>query len=261
MAERTILRPGARTRNGFVDDSPHRRELPAPYNHYALTAAEPEALAALADERSLLLPLFFTSFVLADFLEDNGFFGAERVIVGSASSKTGFGTGAYLAGKGVERIGLTSAGNRAFTESLGYFDRVDVYDDIDALEAGVASVFVDMAGSAAIRSAVHHRLGDALKASIAVGATHWDDFAGGQDLPGPRPQFFFAPAQIMKRETDWGRGEPQRRGQQAFAELAASAREHVAIERRTGPEAVRDAYAAMARGEIPPATGLILSFG
>ena len=45
----------------------------------------------------------------------------------------------------------------------------------------------------AIRAAVHRHLGDALDASIVIGATHVD--AGGDAglLPGPRPTFFFAP--------------------------------------------------------------------
>ena len=34
----------------------------------------------------LLRPLFITSFMLADFLEDNGFFGARQIVVSSASS-------------------------------------------------------------------------------------------------------------------------------------------------------------------------------
>ena len=42
--------------------------------------------------QALLRPLFTTSFLIDDFLADNGFFGAREVLVSSASSKTAYGT-------------------------------------------------------------------------------------------------------------------------------------------------------------------------
>ena len=45
-------------------------------------------------------PLFFTSFMLADQLEDNDWFGAEVLVLSSASSKTAYGTAFLLRGQG-----------------------------------------------------------------------------------------------------------------------------------------------------------------
>src|SRR3712207_7922901 len=41
-------------------------------------------------------PLFLTSFMLADQLEDNRFFGARALVLSSASSKTAYGTAFLL---------------------------------------------------------------------------------------------------------------------------------------------------------------------
>src|SRR4051794_710680 len=179
---------------GFVDAAEHRRELPALYNRYLRT--EPDA--PRPDETILLRPLFGTSFLIDAFLQENGRFGAGAVALSSASSKTAYGLAFLLAGAddGPEGVGVTSARNRALVESLGVYDGVVTYDEIDAgLGGGDESlVFVDMAGDGAVREAVHRAAGERLRHSAVVGATHWDQLAaGGGELPGPAPEFFFAP--------------------------------------------------------------------
>ena len=64
---------------------------PALYNNFRRTAAEPAFLQAMESQRSLLFPLFSTAYVLFDFLEDNAWFGATQIVIGSASSKTAYG--------------------------------------------------------------------------------------------------------------------------------------------------------------------------
>jgi hypothetical protein len=263
MSEEVIFAPSGRKSSSFIDAAAHRQDLPALYNQYLFTGVDRDPLQALADERSLLLPLFFTSYVLADYLQDNGFFGARQAVLSSASSKTAFGLAKLLAdlpGKPVEVVGLTSPDNIGFTKALGYYDRVLGYGEIASLDPARPAVFVDMAGSAKTLNAIHHLFEDALKASIRVGATHWEEFGGSDHLPGPRPAFFFAPAQVAKREQDWGPGEVQRRAQAAFVDMAQAARAHLRIERRTGAEAVAETYLALARNEVSPKTGLILGF-
>ena len=43
------------------------------------------------DYQALLRPLFMLSFLVDDFLAENEFYGARRVMLSSASSKTAFG--------------------------------------------------------------------------------------------------------------------------------------------------------------------------
>ncbi|MFM1988889.1 MAG: hypothetical protein RJA99_1846 [Pseudomonadota bacterium] len=222
MSTHLEVEPGKAGPRGFVDAAAHRAGLSPVYNTYvrvppAVPGEDPAARAAIEAEQMLLRPLFTTAFLIDDFLADEGFFGARRVVLGSASSKTAYATAWLLAQRrgtpqAVEVVGLTSARNRGFVESLGCYDRTLAYDEVDALEAGVPTVYVDMSGDAAVRDALHRRLGDALRHDCAVGLTHWE--AGAQrrgegappppPMPGPKPAMFFAPARWKKREADWG---------------------------------------------------------
>jgi len=263
MAEEAVFAPAGRKPHGFIDAAEHRRALPAVYNQYLLTANDPGPLKALADQRSLLLPLFFTSYVLADYILDNACFGARQAVLSSASSKTAFGLAALLAdapGKPLDVIGLTSPGNADFTRGLGYYDRVFTYDDISELDAASPAIFVDMAGSAQTLERVHRHFAEALKASIRVGLTHWDAAGPTAGLPGPKPAFFFAPTQVAKRDEEWGPGEVQKRAQAAFIQLAQDAGGHLEFERRAGAAEIARTFTRLARGEIPPQAGLILNF-
>ena len=106
MASETTLTVGKAHADTFMDATPHRQDLPALYNQYRRTQGEPEFLKSLEDERCLLFPLFITSFVLYDYLVDNDFFGAEQVIIGSVSSKTGFGLADLLKQDGRKKVCL-----------------------------------------------------------------------------------------------------------------------------------------------------------
>lgn len=261
MASDLVMRPGRITPAGLVDEADHRAALPYVYNGYARTNDDPPELAAIADLRSLLFPLLTTSFVIDDYIADNGGFGAEQVIIGSASSKTAFGLAYYLRARGAQAVtGLTSPGNLGFVEALGLYDRVIAYDAVTGLDPAVPSVFVDMSGDGAVVAAVHGHFGERLKASIGVGATHWSADRAPRDLPGARPAFFFAPAQIAKRDSDWGAGVLMRRAVAANIAACATLAPQMQVAEQQGGAAVAAAYAEMVAGRTPPDRGLILSF-
>ncbi|MBL9010009.1 MAG: DUF2855 family protein [Alphaproteobacteria bacterium] len=205
MSDTLIVRPGAVKASGFSDVSAHRAHLAAVYNNYVFTASDPLYTADTEALQMLFRPLFTTSFLIDDFLADNGFFGARQVIFSSASAKTAYATAGLLKARGgVTVAGLTSPGNIGFVKELGCYGAVVPYDAIETLDAATPSVFVDIAGDAAVRGRVHRHFRDALAYSCAVGATHWEHGGGGGDLPGPQPQLFFAPNQVAKRIKDWG---------------------------------------------------------
>lgn len=262
MASQVVMTPGRIGPRGFVDAAAHRAALPAVYNAYAITNDDPPALAAIADARSLMFPLLTTSWLIADYLADNDWFGAQQVIIGSASSKTGYGTAHFVktASDAVSVTGLTSPRNIAFVEGLGVCDRVMAYGDVSALDPATATVYVDMSGDGAVLSAVHHHFADRLKASIGVGVTHWDAPRTREPMPGSAPSFFFAPAQIAKRDGEWGAGETMRRAGVANAAFVASLGDRLQITHHCGGPAVETAYRAMVAGQTPPTEGVILSF-
>lgn len=262
MASHAILEPSQVTAKTFVDDSVHRRDLPGLYNLYQLTAEDPPALRAVEDERCVLVPLFTTSFVINDWLEDNAYFGASQVVIASASSKTGLGLANLLARGGARRVrvvGLTSPANRAFVESLGTCDDVLTYDEVERIDADAVTALVDMAGSASVLRAVHEHVRENLVTSCFVGVTHWDARRHRGELPGATPTFFFAPAQIAKREQDWGAGEILRRALVESMRIARETSGVLAIEHVRGAEACRAALDEMIAGRTPPSRGRMLS--
>ena len=95
MSSELAVKPEKVNARGFVDAAPHRAELPAAYNQYSLMSPETGFDAAYDNHAMLYRPLFTTSYVLDDYFADNDFFGASHLILGSASSKTAFGTGLH----------------------------------------------------------------------------------------------------------------------------------------------------------------------
>jgi len=246
---------------GFADVAAHRRALPAVYNQYARTTTDLAYDKGHENEQMILRPLFITSFLLADFLQDNGFFGARLAVLSSASSKTSYGT-AFLLSHMVRRpevIGLTSSRNASFTESLGCYDRVVTYDQINSLPKDEPAVYVDMAGSGAARNSVHQLFGGNLKHSAAVGATHWDEEAPNVQLPGPTPSFFFAPTQVQKRTADWGPGGVNERFAEAWKAFRGPVAAWMDICKESGPDAVKRVYLDHLEGRADPRTGNVLS--
>jgi hypothetical protein len=190
---------------GFYDASVHRLALTSAYNQYMRCSHDAAYVRADENYQMLVRPLFITSFMGADFLQDNDFFGATQVVVSSASSKTAYGTAFCLHGKyPVKLIGLTSARNRRFVEQLGCYQETATYDQLEAISNEQPTLYLDFSGDEALRAKIHHHFGDALKYDCFAGSAQNTEFLRDTGLPGPEPKFYFAPVQIKKRNADWG---------------------------------------------------------
>jgi hypothetical protein len=255
-----VVRPADADDRGFVDGSPHRAPLPSAYQRYLATATDPFYRDDTEEMQMLLRPLFFTSFLIDDQLDDDDLTGRGPILISSASSKTAIAAAFLLAQRpDVELVALTSARSAAFVEGLGIYDRTVTYDAIDSLERGPAS-FVDIAGDAGVRHAVHSHYGDELVHSMAVGVTHWEEFGTGDgELPGPTPVFFFAPDRVVKRSDDWGRAGLETRVADAWHPFCEWTSGWLEVVRGDGFEAVRDAYLDVLEGRVDPRTAHVLS--
>lgn len=191
---------------GFMDGSEHRQRLSPIYNFYSRCSADDPVMPLVFEDAQLIVrPLFTTAFLCADFLQAQDCFGARRIVISSASSKTAYATAHRLkAGSAVERVGLTSQANRAFVESTGCYHQVLGYDALDHLAPDVPTLYLDFAGSVALRTAVRARLDTSLVHDCVVGATQHSPASQGTRWPDPRPAFFFAPDQGQKRMAEWG---------------------------------------------------------
>jgi uncharacterized protein DUF2855 len=255
-----VVTPAGVDEQGFVDAMPHRAALPSTYQRYQRADADPFYAPDTEEMQMLLRPLFFTSFLIDDQLADEGLTARGPIVISSASSKTAIGAAFLLAQReGVELVGLTSPRSAEFVDGLGIYGRTVTYDTIDSLERGPAT-FVDIAGDAEVRLAVHSHFGDALAYSMAVGASHWEGFGAGEgELPGPTPTFFFAPDRVVKRSEDWGAAGLQERVADAWHPFCEWTGGWLEVVRGQGFEAVQSAYLDVLEGRVDPKTAHVLS--
>ena len=280
MASHLVVEPARIKAENFFDGSAHRQGLAVVYNQLVRCAADP-FYAATGQEgehvQSLLRPLFITSFLIDDFLADNDFFGAGEqgeksakgatLLLSSASSKTAYGTAFQLAQRpGLQVVALTSAGNMAFCESLGCYSRVLAYDQLGELAADTPCVYVDFAGSAALRHAVHSHF-EQLKYSCSIGGTQFEqrsENAAVAHAPGPKATLFFAPSQIKKRSSEWGARGLEERLLAAWQGFAARVTRNddpwLRTQTHQGPAAIEAVYADVLAGGGDPRVGHIIKF-
>jgi hypothetical protein len=184
------------------------------------------------------------------------------VIFSSASSKTAYASAQLLKARGEAKVvGLTSPSNVAYTQALGFYDEVLAYDAVGGMDASVPSVFVDIAGNAGVRTAVHGQFGDNLKYSCAVGFTHWDAPRTDAPLAGPQPTMFFAPDVVKKRLTDWGPAGFGQRVGAAWAAFLPTAAKTTRVVEHSGLDAAGKVFADLASGKSSPSDGHVEKLG
>lgn len=256
-----LVQPTRINSRSFMDGVPHRQKGSPIYNQYTITAMDNSYTKEREGAISLFRPLFTTSFLLDDFLADNDFFGARSVVLSSASSKTAIGLAHLLANRNasIKLVGITSAGNVSFVQSLGYYDLVLTYEDVSSLPQE-ATGFVDFSGNTAVITQLHNHLGDNLKVSSLVGVTHWQAFGRlAKELPGAKPELFFAPAYAQQRIKTWGPVGFQDRMDAVWAGFIPSTESWMSLAHGRGKEAVLNSYQAFLNNQIDPAQGQILS--
>jgi len=260
MASHLVVSPGDVRGGGFSDIAAHRQPMSPIYNQYSRLAADPEHDPAREDARMIFGPLFKTGFLIEAMFRRENWFGAEQLVMTSASSKTAMALAhcARESSPGIRRIGLTSEANAGFVAGTGLYDETLLYNEASEL-LDLASVLVDFAGNAELRRTVHGTLGDALKYSCLVGATHVDA-RGGSDgpLPGPAPILFFAP--------DHARASIEELGARRFGETVgaswrgfmSAAETWVTVDRRDGLDAAVDIFGQTLAGMADPSVGVVI---
>jgi Protein of unknown function (DUF2855) len=279
MASHVTVEPVRVRAESFFDGAAHRQALPIVYNQLMRCAADPMHAATSGadaerdDVQSLLRPLFITSFLIDDFLADNAFFGAgsadgngTTLLLSSASSKTAYGTAFQLAQRhGAEVVALTSPRNLSFCESLGCYSRVLAYGQLDQLPYDMPCIYVDFAGSAPLRHAIHSRLVN-LAYSCSIGGTRFEARTEPADAhpPGPKATLFFAPSQIKKRSAEWGAKGLESRVLQAWKHFTRRVMQAdspwLRVQHHPGADAIAGAYRNVLAGESDARTGHIVTF-
>lgn len=257
-ADYVVMKPEQIATAHFYDGSQHRAHLPKGYNIYRRVAAEPGYDPGSDDTRMLLYPLYLTAFVIADQLEEQGFYNANSVLVVSASSKTSIGLAYALRGSGKKAIGLTSAGNVEFVKGLGIYDAVVAYSDIEKDLPLVPSVIVDMAGNAELLGNLHTLLGEQMKHTLSVGLTHWEAERRSSKVIKDRTEFFFAPSRIQKRIKEWGASEFGDRSGRFVMKTAADSLSWLEMQELEGLDGLARIYPDLLNGNMDPKDGFLV---
>lgn len=261
LASDTILTVDGGGKRGFTDVTPRRTYLPGLYNNYKLLSGLPDYRPQDHDLWPIYRGLFFTAWLMMDQAKDEQDFGAKQVLVTSASSKTAI-SFAYLYAKRnapkARLIGFTSDRNKAFVASLGFYDAVVTYEEIEAMDGLVATALIDLAGDPSLVARVHRHFGDQLSASIAVGFAHWDAAKPFVAVDGIQPVQFFAPGRSMKRAKEWGGAKLAETIAAAWLDFMETAAELTLIDRRRGGQGALEAYLDAVAGRINPRGGIII---
>lgn len=262
MASHAILTPAKVSDARFFDGAPHRAELAAVYNNYTRLQNEAGYDPDFDKYRMTLLPLYATSYCLYDFFLDNDWFGAEQIIIPSASSKTAIGTAYAIAEdeRKMPLIAITSDRNLATVNALDLYDEVVTYDTVNKINSSIPSALIDMSGNGGIISSLHKILGSEMKYTSMVGVTHFDANKMGPDYIADRSQMFFAPGHIAKRAKEWGRGEFERKAHAFWLRTANQSRSWLTIRTGEGSDDVITAWSEVYAGKTPPSDAWVVGF-
>ncbi|WP_166423299.1 DUF2855 family protein [Paraglaciecola sp. 20A4] len=231
----------------FFDTHPQRVSSSPVYDNYLRCAQDP---AYQQDSEAWLLnyrPLFMTSFVLDDYVGEHINDNVTTVLLTSASSKTAYGCAHLLMKHKAQRgghyrvVGLTSATNKALTESFGCYDDVLEYTDIDKLSKDGESWVLDFAGNKQLLLDLQDLLGDKLTKEVFIGAT---DVKSQSNKPKGKlhGELFFAPHQVKKRTEEWTREGFNERYAKAWGSFSAHMQDKIKVVEYNGAQSVVDLY-------------------
>ena len=259
-ANQLLMTPSKVTPLSFIEATSHRADLPASYNMYRRVHNEPGYDRANDDERMLLFVLHLTSFCLHDMLESNNWFGAEQIIIISASSKTS--TGLAYGLKDDKRsptvVGLTSERNIDFVNSIDAYDSAVSYHDINQIDFSKPTAIVDMSGNSDVLSELHTQFGDNMRHTSNVGITHWEETRRVDGIIQERSHQFFAPSHIQQRIKDWGAEEFGKRSVDYVMRSTTKSKAWLKVNKLKGVDGLANVYGDVCSGNVAADEGLIV---
>lgn len=264
-ANELVITPIRVNHSSLMDGSTHRAELPPTYNLYQRVNNETGYDKSHDNLRMLLAVLHLTAYCLLDMLKSNDWYGAEQVVIISASSKTSIGLAYGLEEEKDKNtattpkvIGLTSTRNLDFVHALETYDSVLNYDNLEQLDASKPTVIIDMSANFEVLSRLHRHLGDNMRFTSNVGLTHWDEPRQMDGIITERSEQFFAPSYIQKLIKELGPEEFNKRTGSYIMQGAAKTSRWMSVKNLDGIQGLADVYKDVCAGKIPADEGLVV---
>ena len=259
-ADELVIRPVKVTPTSLIDSSTHRSQLPPSYNLYQRVSHEPNYDRANDNSRMLLFVLHLTAFCLHNLLKSNDWFGAEQVVIISASSKTstGLAYGIKADKDAPVVIGLTSDRNMNFVKSIDAYDSVLSYDTLEQIDASKPTAIIDMSANTDVLSRLHTHLGGNMRFTSNVGLTHWDEPRQVKGIIQERSEPFFAPSYVQQCIKQWGFEAFNQRSMRYIMHSSAKTNEWLQIKQLDGIKGLSEVYEDICAGKIAADEGLIV---
>lgn len=163
-------------------------------------------------------------------------------------------------------IGLKSHKNLPFFHSLGIYDQVLSYDQVDQIETGVNTVNLNFSGDYDIIRRVHRHLEHDLVLSLNIGLAHWENVDSAADLlspqpgvVGPMPMPFLMFNRIIEVEAKWGGDQLQDRFQQNLEPFLKFVGCHMKLLTGKGDTDVTRLCGKVLNKRVAPDEGVLLS--
>jgi len=259
-AQELVMQPTKVNKNLWFDGSSHRLKLSPSYNMYRRVEVEDRYNRDQDALRMLLFPLHITSFCIHDMLSEQNWFGADQIIITSASSKTSLGLAFALHedNSSPEVVGMTSGRNLGFIEKTQYYQKSITYDQLEKVDIDKKTVIVDMSGNGALISQLHTKLKDNMFFSSHVGLTHWGETDKGSGFIADRSQMFFAPGHIQQRYKDWGPEKFEHKTNAFMQRAAVDSSDWLEVTCIKGLAGLSEQFNVVSEGKLPAEQGLII---
>lgn len=260
MANYLKIKAGKINDHSISDIAAHRQPMAIIYNTYNRLGMDIKYPSHIQDYMPIFQPLFATSFLNYEFLKSENFFAAHRVLITSASSKTGLGLAFMLhSNKDIDRkkiIGLTSAKNIDFVKNTGFYDEVLAYDTLPRQLEQTPTIVVDMAGNTSLLSSIYTHLSEDLKFISKIGLTDWT--ASSMEEKIPVAKFFFAPTFAGIFFEKHGTKEANKMIVKKMFSFIETAKDWISIEELDSFGELEKMYLKILKGEVNPSKGYLV---
>jgi len=244
----------------FIEAANHRKHLPQGYNLYKRVQAEQGYNSVMDNARALLFPLYLTSYCIWDALQEANYYGANQIVILSASSKTSIGLAYALHEdqKAPNLIGMTSKRNLKMVDDLGLYDTTLSYDDLESLDISKPTTIVDMSGNGVLMGALHQALGEQMKHTLFVGYTHWMNAQKRKGINEDRSTRFFVPMHAQEKIKEWGFAEFNKRTGDFINKTIKKTSSWLSFKTLKGLENLHEIHPQVCVGQADPKEGIII---
>ncbi len=254
-----------------------RAEVDSAYNvFYKIDEDDALLTEAYGDVALVCWPGIITGFGCYFTLQKNNFYGANNLVITSASSKVALALAFYLKDSGRRVIGYTSELNKKFCEETGLYSQVLSYDDL--LDPDEKYLFIDIIGS----NQIYNKNKGCVTKLIAIGNTagalgkdstfgifpFYDNIKFVLTIMGaprwtrswmnPSHELYLVLDSLKELKAEWGLTKYNTLLKEHTHRFCASANNWLSVKKCDSEESIKKAFVDIVEGKVPPSEVIVL---